>query len=152
MTVRHDNADVPVSPTGLCRAFPNATARLAVFIHGLCETEQAWWPSQRKQHRHGAFNFGDHLAEIGFTPVYLRYNSGLHISDNGARLSTLLDELVEAWPIPVDEVALSATRWAASWRAVPATKPTVSAPAGSSGPATSSGWERHTSAPRWSAP
>ena len=106
MTIRHDNADVWVSHTGLCRAFPNATSRLAVFVHGLCETEQAWWPSQRKQHRHGAFNFGGHLPDIGFTPVYLRYNSGLHISDNGARLSTLLDELVEAWPVPVDEVAL----------------------------------------------
>ena len=77
-----------------------------MFVHGLCETEQAWWPSERKQRTHGAFNFGGRVRDIGFTPVYVRYNSGLHISDNGARLSTLLDELVEAWPVPVDEVAL----------------------------------------------
>ena len=106
MTVRHDSADVPVDHASLRRAFPDATGRLAVFVHGLCETEQAWWPSERKQHRHGAFSFGDRIRDVGFTPVYVRYNSGLHISDNGARLSTLLDELIEAWPVPVDEVAL----------------------------------------------
>ena len=106
MTVRHDSVDVPVGQAGLRRAFPDATGHLAVFVHGLCETEQAWWPSERKQQRHGAFNFGDRIRDIGFTPVYVRYNSGLHISDNGARLSMLLDELLEAWPVPVHDVAL----------------------------------------------
>jgi pimeloyl-ACP methyl ester carboxylesterase len=36
----------------------------------------------------------------------VRYNSGLHISDNGRRLAELLDRLVTAWPVAVDEVVL----------------------------------------------
>jgi pimeloyl-ACP methyl ester carboxylesterase len=38
--------------------------------------------------------------------VYVRYNTGLHISENGACLDALLDELVGAWPVAVDEIAL----------------------------------------------
>jgi pimeloyl-ACP methyl ester carboxylesterase len=40
------------------------------------------------------------------TPVSLRYNTGLHISDNGRALDALLTALVEAWPVPVQDVVL----------------------------------------------
>jgi pimeloyl-ACP methyl ester carboxylesterase len=40
------------------------------------------------------------------TPVYLRYNSGLRISENGRALADLLDEVVAGWPVPVQEVVL----------------------------------------------
>jgi pimeloyl-ACP methyl ester carboxylesterase len=51
--------------------------------------------------------YGDRLrAELGFTPVYLRYNSGLRISDNGRRLAEMLEEVVDSWPVPVEEIAL----------------------------------------------
>ena len=106
MTVRHDSTDVPIERAALREVFPGATGRLAVFVHGLCETESAWWPSERKQRAHDAFNFGRRVTEMGFTPLYVRYNSGLHISDNGARLSTLLDEVARDWPVRVDEVVL----------------------------------------------
>jgi len=53
--------------------------RLAVFIHGLGETEFAW----------GRDPYGDRLP--GWTPAYLRYNTGRSISDNGASLAALLD-------------------------------------------------------------
>src|SRR3954465_3929647 len=64
------------------------TPRLAVFVHGLCETDDAW--------ALGALPpYGERLtADLGYTPLYLRYNTGLHISDNGRRLAALLDETV----------------------------------------------------------
>jgi len=34
----------------------------------------------------------------GVTPLYLRYNSGLHISQNGRALAALLDRLIEQHP------------------------------------------------------
>jgi pimeloyl-ACP methyl ester carboxylesterase len=40
--------------------------------------------------------------------VYLHYNSGLHVSTNGRALSALLEQLVEAWPVPVEELVLLA--------------------------------------------
>jgi pimeloyl-ACP methyl ester carboxylesterase len=56
-----------------------AADRLAVFIHGLGETEFAW----------GREPYGDRLP--GWTPAYLRYNTGRSVSDNGASLAELLD-------------------------------------------------------------
>jgi pimeloyl-ACP methyl ester carboxylesterase len=77
-----------------------ATPRLAVFVHGLFESEHAW--------RYGGGpRYGDRLAaEHGFTPVYVRYNSGRHISENGRSLAELLDSLVAGWPVPVEEIVL----------------------------------------------
>lgn len=76
-----------------------ATGKLLVLVHGLCMNDLQW---QRDGHDHGA-----HLAQaLGYTAVYLRYNSGLHISDNGAQLSAQLNELVARWPVPVSELSV----------------------------------------------
>src|SRR4051794_27770576 len=78
-----------------------ATPRLAVFVHGLCETDDAWSLFGDRP------TYGQRLAEeLGYTPVYVRYNTGLHISANGRQLSELLDGLVAEWPVPVEEIAL----------------------------------------------
>jgi pimeloyl-ACP methyl ester carboxylesterase len=77
-----------------------ATPRIAVFVHGLCETDDAWALFGRRP-------YGARLEEeLGYTPLYLRYNTGLHISDNGRRLARLIEETVESWPVPVEEIAL----------------------------------------------
>lgn len=77
------------------------TSRLAVFVHGLCETDEAWSLLSKRA------SYGDLLAEeLGYTAVYVRYNTGLHISDNGRNLAELLDELVADWPLPVEEIVL----------------------------------------------
>jgi pimeloyl-ACP methyl ester carboxylesterase len=96
MAVRVNGA--PVALGDIAAAFPGATPRIVVFLHGLMETEFSW----------GAHDtYGSRLeAEHGYTPVYVRYNSGLHISRNGRCLSELLDELVAAWPVEVERVAL----------------------------------------------
>ena len=36
--------------------------------------------------------------ELGYTPLYVRYNSGRHISENGRDLAEQLERLVAAWP------------------------------------------------------
>jgi pimeloyl-ACP methyl ester carboxylesterase len=45
-------------------------------------------------------------AEAGCTPLYLHYNSGLHISTNGRLLADRLEALVEAWPVPLEEIVI----------------------------------------------
>lgn len=73
--------------------------KLLVLAHGLCMNDLQW---NRKGHDHGAA-----LArEFGFTPVYLHYNSGLHISTNGRAFAGLIEELVEQWPVPVEELVI----------------------------------------------
>jgi hypothetical protein len=74
------------------------THRLAVFVHGLGETERAWNLRAAR-----LTPYGDRLAvECGVTPVYVRYNSGLPIAASGERLAVALDALVETWPVPAD--------------------------------------------------
>jgi pimeloyl-ACP methyl ester carboxylesterase len=99
----------PLAPEreALAAAFPQAGPRIVLFVHGLCETDDAWrlLPLRRGAERAGSY--GTRLQrELGFTPLYLRYNTGLHISDNGRRLSRLLDEIVAAWPVAVEEIVL----------------------------------------------
>ncbi|MGH2836756.1 MAG: lipase family alpha/beta hydrolase [Thermoleophilaceae bacterium] len=74
------------------------TPRIAVFLHGLMETEFSW--GRRP-------NYGGRLADdCGWTPLYVRYNTGLRISGNGRELSARLEEIVARWPVDVDEIAL----------------------------------------------
>ncbi len=107
MSVRADGVDVPVTVDGLAAVYPAATSRIAVFVPGLSETEQYWALSSRRHYGTERSTHGSRLQhDLGYTPVYLRYNSGLHVSDNGALLARLLDELVAGWPVPVDEIVL----------------------------------------------
>jgi len=102
MTLRAGGRDVPLTREGLRRAYPHPTGRLAVFIHGLCESDEAWLLGAA---RHIPYGFRLQ-AELGYTPLYVRYNTGLHISENGRRLARLLDLVVERWPVEVHEISL----------------------------------------------
>jgi hypothetical protein len=102
MAVRAGGCNVGLTAAQVAAAFPDATSRLAVFVHGLAETEDSW-------HRHAGQSapYGHRLqADFGYTPVHLRYNTGRHVSDNGHDLADLLAGLTAAWPAPVDEIVL----------------------------------------------
>ena len=110
MEIRRHGDAVAATPRGLARGFPDAGSRVALFIHGLCETEESW-RRRRPPGRDGSGaarrTYGERLQdELGFTPVHLRYNSGLRISDNGRRLAELLDDVVASWPVPLSELVL----------------------------------------------
>ena len=75
------------------------SGRLLLMAHGLCMNDLQW---SRNGHDHGALL----AAETGCTALYLRYNSGLHIADNGRRLAELLQQLVARWPVPLVEISI----------------------------------------------
>jgi pimeloyl-ACP methyl ester carboxylesterase len=102
MAVRRHGRDVELTPAAIRGAFPNAKPRLAVFVHGLCETDDAW---KLGAARHVPYGHRMEI-ELGYTPVYLRYNTGRHISENGRDLAETLEALIAAWPTDVHEVAL----------------------------------------------
>jgi pimeloyl-ACP methyl ester carboxylesterase len=100
---RHDGQDVTADE--LARRTDAPSSHVAVFVHGLCESEAAWgWRTAR----HGTA--GGHparvAADLGATPALVRLNTGRGVADNGADLSRLLDALVAAWPVEVERVAL----------------------------------------------
>ncbi len=85
----------------------SATGRLVLFVHGLCESDRAWWLGSRRRYGDPDVTYGSRLRdEAAWTPLYLSYNSGLRVSDNGEQLALLLDSLVAEWPVPVSQLAL----------------------------------------------
>ena len=52
-------------------------------------------------------SIGDQLRDdLDYSPLYLRYNTGRHISTNGQQFAQMLQALCDAWPIPVESVSL----------------------------------------------
>lgn len=99
MQFRKSGMPLAVERTALSAAFPEATGKIAVLVHGLCMNDLQW---TRDGHDHGAM-----LArEAGYTPVYLHYDTGRHISSNGRAFDALLGSLLREWPIPVERLAL----------------------------------------------
>jgi triacylglycerol lipase len=103
LTFRNAAGDeLPLDHDGLGRALPNAGARLCVLVHGLMMSESAWKFAGRQQ-----LTYGELLArERGVSPVYVRYDTGRHISTNGRELAAKLQRLVNAWPVRVREIDL----------------------------------------------
>jgi pimeloyl-ACP methyl ester carboxylesterase len=93
---RRDGRPLKLDRDALAGAFPEATGKLAVLVHGLCVSDLQW---MRQNHDHGAALAHD----LGYTPVYLSYNSGLHISTNGRAFAEALEALVAAWPVRTDD-------------------------------------------------
>jgi pimeloyl-ACP methyl ester carboxylesterase len=99
VSVRAAGRTTPVTAEALDQAFPDATPRVAVLLHGLTEDETCWDGDE------GAL-VPDTLAELGWTPVRLRYGSGRAIGTNGGELDELLEQLLDVWPGGVTELAL----------------------------------------------
>ena len=99
MALRHQGHALTLHASSLRAAIPDASDGLLVLVHGLCMNDLQWL---RDGHDHGAF-----LArELGLTPVYVHYNSGLPVHVNGAALAALMDRLLAAWPQPLQRVVL----------------------------------------------
>jgi triacylglycerol lipase len=101
LSFRLDGRDVPVDEAGLAAGYPDARGRVAVFVHGLVDTEAVW---------HARPEAGPTLPDIaarhGVTPVLVRYGSGRAVGRNGAMLADQLQRLVTHWPVPVTELTI----------------------------------------------
>lgn len=101
--------DVELTPDGIRAGYPSATGDVVVFVHGLCESEDVWHRSARPVRADGEpqpGGYGDRLARAGWTPAYVRANSGLGVGESGVALHAALTRLVEAWPMPVSRLVL----------------------------------------------
>lgn len=93
-----DGEPLPMDRAALAAAFPSAPRKVAVLVHGLMCTEDVWTLP-------GGGDFGSRLEQdLGFAPLRVRYNTGRAIADNGAALASMLESLLDAYPVPVDEI------------------------------------------------
>jgi pimeloyl-ACP methyl ester carboxylesterase len=71
----------------LSEVINQSNGKLLIMVHGLCMNDLQWC---REGHDHGA----ELAKESGMEAIYLHYNTGRHISDNGKQFAGLLESLV----------------------------------------------------------
>jgi pimeloyl-ACP methyl ester carboxylesterase len=100
MTIRFNGEALNLDES-LPKQCKKASGKIVVLIHGLCMNDRQWL---RDGHDHGAA-----LAkQFGYTPLYVRYNTGLHTSINGEAFAALLEKLTSVWPTPIEEIVIVA--------------------------------------------
>ncbi|MEA2625066.1 MAG: hypothetical protein QOD06_1111, partial [Candidatus Binatota bacterium] len=99
MCFRHEARALELETSGLAAALPHARGKVLVVVHGLCMSDLHW---TRNGHDHAAALARD----LGYTPLYVRYNSGRHVSTNGRELAEMLETLIARWPVPVEELLI----------------------------------------------
>ena len=97
MSFRHGGQRVdPERPADVLQA---ATDRLLIIVHGLCLNDLQWT-------RDGQNRIEAVAVDLGYTPIYLRYNSGRAIARNGRSLADMLEALLGHWPHPVQGLSI----------------------------------------------
>lgn len=98
---RDGGRPLPLRTQALATASPQAGGRLLILVHGLGLHDGHW--------RHAGHDYGALLARTqGYAPLYLRYNTGLHVAANGRALAELLEALQSQWPVPIESLAIVA--------------------------------------------
>ena len=102
MAFRRGGRALPLQRAALATAIPDAGEKLLVLIHGLCMNDLQWRRSNGHDHGQAL------AAALGFTPVHVHYNTGLHVSTNGRALANQLEQLLAQWPRPLSRFAIVA--------------------------------------------
>ncbi|OWP63193.1 hypothetical protein CDA63_10070 [Hymenobacter amundsenii] len=102
-SLRRYGADITVADLHLTPAPGGRPRKTVVFLHGLMGDEIIWQTGNGPDD----LRFGPRLQQdLNVSCLYVRYNSGLHVSENGRHLHELLAELVATYPEAVGELAL----------------------------------------------
>lgn len=97
LVLRHNSLAIPMhfrregkilNEEQLCHVINQSNGKLLIMVHGLCMNDIQWY---REGHDHGA----ELTKESGMGAIYLHYNTGRHISDNGKQFADLLESLVK---------------------------------------------------------
>ncbi|MFT4996913.1 MAG: pimeloyl-ACP methyl ester carboxylesterase [Flavobacteriales bacterium] len=85
--------------TQLVSQIKSPSDKILLFIHGLCMSHHSWESDKQ--------NLSKNMAEkLGFTPIYLHYNTGRAIADNGHELAEKIEQLVASWPVNVSNITI----------------------------------------------
>jgi hypothetical protein len=105
MTLRGADGAVLDLDRPLAEQLPAHSGAVLLLVHGLMATEHRF-RFRDPEDADRTVDYGTLMARRGVTPLYLRYNSGRHISENGRDLARLLQRLFDDWPEPLRELNL----------------------------------------------
>lgn len=98
--------ELPLTHDAILQAQPHPSAKICVLVHGL-GCHEGIWSFADPEHPERQISYGSALqTDLGYTPFFVRYNTGLALADNGRRLAELLSELLRNYPLPVSELML----------------------------------------------
>ncbi len=98
MAFRFGGEALVLESAALAERIASPSGKLLIAAHGLCMNDLHWG---------GADGIPERLGRaLGYTPLYLHYNSGRAIADNGLELARRIETLVEQWPVPVTDIVI----------------------------------------------
>ncbi len=107
MSFRVGNHYVPLTREALKQVLGTPSRKVVLFVHGLATTEWSWCLGSESYHGEPGISFGTLLErDLGYVPIWLRYNTGRHVSENGRLLATELERFLQAYPGNVEELVL----------------------------------------------
>jgi pimeloyl-ACP methyl ester carboxylesterase len=110
MAFYHHDRPMALTCQSVIRAHPQLSSRLCILVHGLSCNEHIWSfdvPTEAGEASGAQNDYGTLLqTKFGYTPFYLRYNTGLSIAQNGRTLANLLQSLLDCYPTRVQEILL----------------------------------------------
>ncbi len=102
MTLRYQDSELDWNNPPVV---PADSGKVVLLIHGLCMNDLG----RHARNRGYDTDPGNLLAStLGYSPVYVRYNSGQHISLNGEKLAARLEQLIQHWPSPIEDLSVVA--------------------------------------------
>ncbi len=100
MQFRRNGVPLTMGDQAFNQSVRQSDGKIALMVHGSCMNDLLW---NRRGHDHGAALARD----LGYLPVYLRYNTGLHISQNGRELADLIELFTKQLPQPIELVIIA---------------------------------------------
>jgi pimeloyl-ACP methyl ester carboxylesterase len=104
MALCRDGEPLVLTREALASRLPAPRGHVVVFLHGLGNTDASWLDASGGSF--GAALEASRAGEGGCSALALRYNTGVHLHENGRQLDALLEALVEAWPVPLERLTL----------------------------------------------
>lgn len=106
MAFFHDNRPLPLSEAGILQAYPQPSGKICILVHGLGCHEGIWaYPDPEDATRTTSYG-ALFQSDFGYTPLFVRYNTGLSLAENGKRFAALLDTLAACYPVPIETIVL----------------------------------------------
>lgn len=106
MALYQHGRPLPLRRAAIAAAFAAPATTICLFVHGLGCTEGVWTFRDPAQPEFD-LSYGEMLAaDLGVMPLYLRYNTGLSVAENGRQLADLLDTFGDLYPAAIDELWL----------------------------------------------
>ena len=107
MSVRSEGRILPLESATVAAAYPNGSKKICILVHGLCSTEWLWSFQAEKHYGDPALSLGARLErDFGYTPIYVRYNTGQSLRENGIDLAALITDLCEVYPHDIEDIVL----------------------------------------------